>query len=255
MKVFFPIILILILSQNSVAEVINGPANIRAEPQKQVFLELYDSVDVRCTELKANWYQIAITIKITEDIYSSGQDIKKGDKLMDWNNKIIGVALTDIPPSCCSPWTSGGAPGNPKRFGMDIFGYTFKDNIYSWSIPENPLNKLILENKNNLNLIAFKKYLSDFKFEQSGLLKDLPTLTEYMIYENDIDDPSPLDRIRVVFENQKLIAIVHSREIDSKQWETVDISRSRKLTIFSLPKNIDKKTFIDLNNKAYMGID
>ena len=103
---------------------------------------------------------------------------------------------------------------------------------------------------------TFSKFINDFKFENYGLLKNLaPNLTEYMIYENDIDDPSPLDRIRFIFEDQKLIGIVHSRDLQIDDWKTVNIERERKLTIFSLPKNMNEKTFIEINNKAYWGID
>ncbi len=250
------LILILFLTIDLSAEIINGPANIRIEPQKENFVSLYDSVEIRCTELRNNWYQIVFTIKVSEDIYENQKQIQKGEKLIDFNGKEIGIAITDIPLTTCSSWSSGGAPGNPKRFGMEIYGYTHKDNIYNWSIPENPLNEIISENMNDLNLVTFTKFINDFKFEKYGLLKELaPSLTEFMIYENDIDDPSPIDRIRLIFEDQKLIAIVHSRNLDTTAYKTVNIQRDRKLTIFTLPKNMDEKTLIEINNKAYWGVD
>lgn len=249
------LILIIFLSIDLSAERINGPANIRIEPQKEVFVSLFDSVEVRCTELKDNWFQIVFTIKVSEDIYENQKQIKKGEKLFDFNGKEIGIAITDIPLSTSSSWSSGGAPGNPKRFGIEIYGYTHKDNIYSWSIPENPLNKIISENKNNLTLETFNKFINDFKFEKYGLLKNLaPNLIEYMIHENDIDDLSPIDRIRLIFEGQKLIAIVHSRNLNTTDFKTLNIQRDMKLTIFALPKDMDEKTFIEINNKAYWGV-
>jgi hypothetical protein len=250
------LILILFVSIDLSAEIINGPANIRIEPQKEIFVRLCDSVEVRCTVLKDNWYQIAFTIMVSEDIFKNQKQIKKGEKLIDFNGKEIAIAMNDIPFSKSSSWSSGGASGNPKRFGMEIYGYTHKDNIYNWSIPENQLNKIISENNSNFILTTFDRFLYDFKFEKYGLLKDLaPALTEYMIYENDIDDPSPLDRIRLIFEDQKLIAIVHSRGLNTDGYKTIDIKRDMKLTIFTLPGNMDQKTFIEINNKAYLGVD
>lgn len=253
---FTIITLILLLSIDLSAEMINGPANIRLEPQKDIIVSLYDSVEVRCTELRDNWYQIVFTIKVSEDVFENQKDIKKGEKLIDFDGNIIGIAINDIPLTTSSSWSSGGAPGNPKRCGMDIYGYTHNDNIYNWSIPENPLNKIIFENKNSLTLKTLNKFINDFKFENYGLLKNLaPSLTEYMIYENDIDDPSPIDRIRLIFEGQKLIAIVHSRNLNTTDFKTVNIQREMKLTIFTLPKNMDEKKFIEINNKAYYGVD
>ena len=105
-------------------------------------------------------------------------------------------------------------------------------------------------------MATFNKFINDFKFGKHGLLKYLaPTLTEYMIYENDIEDPSPIDRIRLIFEEQKLIAIVHSRVLKTDGFITVDIEREMKLTIFTLPQKMDKKTFIEINNRAYYGVD
>jgi len=248
--------LILFLSIDLSAEKINGPANIRIEPQKEIFISIYDSVEVRCTELKDNWYQIVFTIKVSEDIYKNKKQIKKGEKLIDFNGKEIGIAVNDISLTTSSAWSSGGAPGNPKRFGMEIYGYTHKDNIYNWSIPENLLNKIILANNSKLTLETFNKFITDFKFEKYGLLKDsVPNLTEYMIHENDIDDPSPIDRIRFIFEGKKLIAIVHSRGLKTDGFKTVKIQRDMNLTIFTLPKNMDEKSFIEINNKAYWGVD
>jgi hypothetical protein len=250
------LISILFLTIDLSAEMINGPANIRIEAQKEVFVSLFDSVEVRCAELKDNWFQIVFTIKVSEDIYENQRQINKGEKLFDFNGKEIGIAIADIPLNISSSWSSGGTPGNPKRFGMEIYGYTHKDNIYNWSIPENPLNEIISDNKNNLTLVAFNKFINEFKFENNGLLKELaPFLTEYMIYENDIDDPSPLDRIRLIFEGQKLIAIVHSRNLGTTDFRIVNIQRNMKLTIFALPKNMDEKTLIEINNKAYLGVD
>ena len=245
-------ILMLFLSIDLSAEMINGAANIRVEPQKDVIVSLNDSVEVRCTELRDNWYEIVFTIKVSEGV----KQIKKGEKLIDFDGNVIGIAINDIPLETCSFWSSGGAPGNPKRFGIDIYGYAYKNNIYIWSIPENPLNQIILENKDNLTLATFNKFINDFKFGKHGLLKCLaPTLTEYMIYENDIEDPSPIDRIRLIFEEQKLIAIVHSRVLKTDGFITVDIEREMKLTIFTLPQKMDKKTFIEINNRAYYGVD
>jgi hypothetical protein len=238
------------------AELIKGPANIRLGPNKEIIVSLYDSVDVSCTPLRNGWYRISFSVKVTDELFNSHKGILKGEKLVDWNDRVIGVAVNDIPLSDSYSWTSGGAPGNPKRFGMEVFGFTHVENIYAASIPENRLNQILRDNKGNLNLSAFEDFHETFGFTNHGLLSKLsPSLTEYMIYENVIDDPSPLDRLRLIFEGQKLLAIVHTRELATTQSETVSIARDRLLTIFSLPANTTKKEFVDVNNRGYWGVD
>jgi hypothetical protein len=254
MKLILPFLLL--CSFETYAERINGPANVRFDPGKEIVLSLNDSVEVDCTELRDNWYEILIIVKVSEIYFENQLQIKKGATLFDFNNNPIGVALEDIPSSMASSWKSGGAPGNPEVFGMNIYGFTFRDNIYESSIPENPLMTLIKNSRHNLTYSTFKKFIEDFNFQNYGLLKDFyPNLNEFMIYENGIDDPSPLDRIRFVFEDNSLIAIIHTRELKIEGIEEISIERDRKLTIFKLPKGSSRQEFIEKNNKAYWGID
>ncbi len=252
---YFLLFALLIQSSNLLAEVIKGPADIRPGIHEDIVLTLNDGVQVSCTRLLDGWYQISFSIKISEEKYNSQDPVRKGEKLIGWDNNVIGLATNDIPFSKSYSWTSGGAPGNPKRYGMQIFGFAKPNNIYEWSIPENPLNQ-ILAKKGSLTLSVFSEYFNKFEFRKIGYLETLmPTLTEYMIYENDIDDPSPIDRLRFIFEEQTLIAIVHSRELKTPDWKTEQIVRDLKLTVFTLPKGIDRETFIRINNKSYNGVD
>jgi len=238
------------------AELINGPANVRIEPKREILFSLYDSVEVECTELKADWYQIGITVKVTKEHYEKHLQIKKGEKLLTIEGKLIGNALTDIPLSVCSVWTSGGAPGIPKVYGMDIYGFTFKSNIQTYSIPEYSLLILLERNKNDLKLDSFKNFLKSFHFLNEDFLKgNYPSLTEYMIYENSIDDPSPMDRIRLVFENKILIAIIHTRPLNFKSSIDNELVRGRKIIILKSPKGVNQNTFVQQCIDSYNGVD
>lgn len=238
------------------AETINGPANIRIEPNKKILFSLNDGVDVDCTELKNDWFKIGIQVRITSEQYEKNLQLKKGEKLITLEGKVIGEVLLDLPASSGYSWTYGGAPDNPQIYGMTIFGFTHKSNIYKNSIPENPLLDLIEKNKNNLNLDNFKGFISSFHFTKAGLLKEIyPSLTEYMIDENIIDDPSPMDRIRLIFENETLIAIIHTRPLNFKYATDSELVRNRKIILFKTPKGVDKMTFIQKNIDSYNGVD
>ena len=237
------------------AEFIDGPANIRLGPKEAILLSLYDRVLVDCAPMKDNWYKIAISIKLTAEQYDQEYPIKAGDKLFNWNDEIIGEALIDIPNSVSSTGYSGGAPGIPRRYRMDVFGYTFKSNIRDTSIPEIQLSMLLLEPSEN-NFEKFEKYLSKFEFRPTKLLNKLyPQVEEYYVLESIVQDPSPMDRIRLIFIAQSLVAVVHTRTIKSSSASNHDLVRGRTLSIYGLPNNIDERDFIEKNKRAYDGVD
>lgn len=256
LKAFLLLIPILITSTVN-AERINGTSPVYIEPAKEKLFLLYDETEVSCTELKKKWYHIAITIRITKDQYEKQLTIQKGEKLINLDGKIIGETLAEIPMSVCFSWDNGDLSEPEKRFGMDIYGYIKKSAIKEHSIPENPLIELINKHRNHLKFESFEKYLIEFKFDTSGFGSAyFPTLQELMIYENYVDDPSPLDRITLIFEDAELIAIIHSRPLEIKNiLENIDVGRKRTLTLLATPQSVDKKIFIEKYKQIYQQID
>lgn len=256
MKTFVNILIVLLYPLIGLSELIDGPANIRLEPQKDIFLSLHDSVEVDCAKLNNNYYRIGISIRLTEEQFSQDDPIKPGDKLVNWKGEVIGEAIAKIPDSISYTWSSGGAPGNPKRFGMEIFGYTYKSNIKRTSIPEILLPRVLEENKTNLNFEAMSSYINQYGFQETALLKRLyPSIKEYYISESTVYDPSPMDRIRLIFYDANLIAIVHTRDIEGTSTNDYELVRGRKLFIVHLPEIFQIEEFIDKNITAYDGID
>jgi hypothetical protein len=254
MKKLFLGLLFGLVSLTVFAEKIDGPANIRTEPKGEVRFSLNDQVVVECTEIKKDWYEILVTIKLTEQQYNTYPLIfKKGTKLFDMQDNEIGETLVDL--RVGSKMTAGGAPGVPKWYASELHGYTYKSNIRPESIVEPVLKDLIKENKSNLTIDNFKNHMSEFHYTDGLEIPNYGNLTTYMIYENAIDDPSPLDRIRLVFEDNKLIAIIHSRELDLFDFKTYEIARGRKLTIIKQFSDIERADFIEKNKQAYWGID
>lgn len=243
--------LILLTSTFSFAERIDGPANIRQEARGEVIFTLNDNVDVDIGELKNDWYELVVSLILMEKQFESGL-IKKGEKLYSGKGE-IGVALKDLKLS--SKYSGGGAPGVPKWYGVDIYGYTFKGNIKPESIVEPAISKLIESNRQNLSIQTFKKHMDYFGYVDGLKIKDLEEYDTYMIYESILDDISPLDRIRLIFEDENLIAVVHSRDLTIKNFETVPIERGRKLTLIKNFSPYDKKNFIEKNKQTYWGID
>jgi hypothetical protein len=244
--------LILIISTFAFGERIHGPANVRQEIKGEIIFSLNDNVEVDIGELKDDWFELVVSLTLTEKQFESGI-IKNGEKLYNRKGNEIGIALTDL--SLSSKYSGGGAPGVPKWYGVDIYGYTFKGNIRPESIAEPAISKLIELHRQNLTLHNLKEHMDYFGYVDGLKIKDVDKYETFMIYESILDDISPLDRIRLIFESEKLIAVVHSRDLTVTNFETVPIERGRQLTLIKDFSTQDKKTFIEKNKQAYWGID
>ena len=134
--IIIPIILFC-LYDFSFAEIIDGPANVREEPNGKAIFSLYDSVKVYCGSEENGWFKIHISIqRVENDIYTDSRNwifFKKGKFLVDWwTKKKIGTAKQDFEMHIVSH--------GEKLF--DITGYIKKNNIYQESIVENPSFRL-----------------------------------------------------------------------------------------------------------------
>jgi hypothetical protein len=143
-----------------------------------------------------------------------------------------------------------------KRFGIEIYGYTYKSNIRINSIPEIPLTKILIEHSYKLNSNILDNFIDNFKFRSTDMLKkSYPSIEEYYILENTVDDPSPMDRVRLIFYHEKLIAIVHTRDMSVTNTISIDLVRGRKLMIIDLPNKFKQDEFVENNIHAYDGLD
>lgn len=231
-------------------ERIDGPANMRDSINGKTILSIEDNVLIQCSEIKNNWYQIGLVVPITKEQYDNNM-IKKGDKITQKGN-LICTAIEDI-----RLWMvdeNKGSDSSAKYTGL-IGGYTYKDNVKQESIPERELEK-ILNSGQTLTKDKFDWYLKNFDFEQYGLeIEGFEKAVQYMIYGALIDDPSPIDRIRLVFDSNELIAVIHERELNMKNKKSYDLVRGQELLVI---KDFSKKElngFIENNKKSYWGVD
>jgi hypothetical protein len=244
--------IIFLISTAVFAERIDGPANVRQEIKGEAMFALNDNVSVDIGELKNDWYEIVVSLTLTERQYEDGV-IKKGQKLINGKGEEVGVALKDV--SLDSKYSGGGAPGVPQWYGADIYGFTYKGHIRPESVVEPAITKIIESNRQNLTHQVFKEHMDYFGYVDGLKIKDMAKYQTYMIYESILDDISPLDRIRLIFEDDKLVAVVHSRDLILTNSETVLIERGRKLTFIKVFSARDKEAFIEKNKQTYWGID
>ncbi|MCO5947870.1 hypothetical protein [Mucilaginibacter flavidus] len=237
------------------AEVINGPANVRVSPNKQILVSLNDGVDIECGLLTNGWFKISFTIKITKQQYDKGYEVKKGDILIDQKNKIIGAAFGDIPTGMAIPGTYGGLK-SPAVYEMEILGYVHQSNIKLNSIPENVIDSTFKRGAFSFQYESLRGFMGENHFKAQGIIKrTLPNCEEYCVYESTVIDPSPRYRIGLIFENSELIAIEHSRGVKIGDYKEHVTSDGNKLIIFRSPKNMDTKSFLNKINMSRAGAD
>lgn len=233
-------------------ELINGPANFRIKPKGLVFMSLNDGQAVECGRIENGWYKVSIEIKITKLQYDQGYEVKKGDKLVDlYTEKIIGVALVDIPGPSAVPSTWG-----KNKAGIEIFGYVYKTNIRENSIPEIVLDSVIHKKLSHLQYDTLKQFIMKAHYRKEDLIKKtLPQLTAYSIYESSVVDPSPGYRLGLIFEGNDLIAVEHSRPFKIAGFNNYSIPGWNAIIIIKPPKNLKIPLLIKKISESRAGAD
>jgi hypothetical protein len=246
--------LIILFAYVAKAEIIDGPANFRAKPNGKILFSLNDGLRVECMPIKNNWFEVSFTINITKDQYDKHLEVKKGDKLYDRKGNIITIAKADIPSYLTISSTYGGAPGNPKVYEMEIRGYVSRSNIKETSIPENALNHAINQNRLNLSYGVLKDFILLHGYEKDGIIKKVyPKLNDYVIEESSVNGGSVTDRIDLIFEDDQLILIAHSRPLRLNGVRDYDLAFGLRLAVIRPPRKQTVETFIKKYREAYNG--
>ena len=200
-----------------IGERIDGPANIRDTINGEIIFKLYDNVLVVCTPPKNGWHIIAIEPTNPPSDYSKNF-IKKGTKILV-GNLVVGEAIQNA----------------EVTFGLR--GYTQEANIKPETIIENALTPLLQKLDTTRSLLNFQKFINNFQLRKDDQFKDY---TVYYNGENWIEDASPMHRIGLVFQNNRLVAILHSRPL--KIINTIDyrLDRAFNCLVYNDIKKPDK---------------
>ena len=230
--IIIPIILFC-LYDFSFAEIIDGPANVREEPNRKAIFSLYDSVKVFCNPLKNNWYEISISIQMKEgDYYIDSRNrefLKKGVKLIDWwTKKEIGESLDEFQIHVSSVQS--------KEF--DINAYTYKDNIREDSIIENAITKILQQKQKDMYLEEFQDLIENFDLSPFYCNDELSAFEipyHWLI--------KSFYRMLLIFYKKRFVAFIHSREIElPKQYSSQKILRGlRMVYVEEISDNIKEK--------------
>lgn len=182
-----------------IGERIDGPANIRDQINGQLLFSLNDHTLVNCTPLKKDWYQIGLLMDI--DAGQSGMlDLSEGQKI-----RVDGQEVGEIK-SDMTVYT--GTDG--ERSWAELIGYTHKDNIKPASVIETALADYMKTVGNQRSVAQLQNFIQQFQLEKNDQFEGY---TIYYNYENWIEDPSPMWRIGLVFQKDRLVSILHARPL------------------------------------------
>lgn len=201
-------------------EQIDGPANIRSSPNGKLKFELFDKVPVETTPVENDWLMVSAYIQLDSTELSSGI-ILPNKKLRNIEGEIVGNSFDTLELIFYN------------EQGGTIWGHTYKDNIRPYCTPEAQLNELIIANK--LSYEDQQEYRKTFGFTPFNI-NSAEGVSEYIIYQSTIVDPSPRDRISLMYYKNKLFAFVHSRDFDFHNLQSGELIRGHKI-VFLTDKN------------------
>ncbi|MBK8806669.1 MAG: hypothetical protein IPO21_08495 [Bacteroidales bacterium] len=243
---FFTLLVVLFSVSTMYAEKIEGPAFIRSQAQGVVLFTLNDNVEVSCSDLDYGWYQVGVFITVSDEEFER-KTIYRGQSIIDSTGKVIGKAQEN-----CQIITEHELIKVKNRALLK--GYAYKSNIRTRSVPEIFLSEFVTRYKSDsLSLKLFELYFKENKFISKNILKD-EKYQEFFILESWVYDEIPTDRIRFIFENGLLAAIVHKRDFTIQGYETLELLKNRKITFINAKDSGNQFLLKKKNNALYQGI-
>jgi hypothetical protein len=239
------IILLFIFSSGCFAELIDGPANIRDNPNGRAIFSLNNNVEVEVArDLKNGWFEIMLDVFCDKEglmDYNDGKFtfknmmIKKGVPLYDAKGNKIGIALENF-----HAYDTPEFNGQVKRFSILIHGFTFPGNIIESSKAENMLAELI-NGLNDFDVQYFENHIKTFGYNQWGSHWNPKGDFSGYVYSGTSIARFETGRIALVFYHNKLAAIIHQREIKLKNFKDESYVNSSQYHIFRINKNLGSK--------------
>jgi len=199
-----------------IGELIDGPANVRDTVNGKILFSLFDEVPVESIDTINMWVQVGLEIDVTPSQYKI-LHLEKGDTIF-LNKRQVGVVLDNVRLQA-GLQTKRGLKG-------ELVGYTSFKNIKKSTIPEYGFERIVTEDPAP-TVDKFTRYFKEMGFESSNS----DHFVGFQLDENWIDDPSPMLRLWVLFNHDKLFGVVHSRKLNVNNSTTHKVDRGFTLTI------------------------
>lgn len=219
-------------------ERIDGPANIRNEPNGEVIFELYDDAEVQVADLEEgeSWYHLSVWVSVPA---YNGEIIPVGAELFNVRGVKVGVVKSKIE----------SIMENDDILYLE--GYSYKDNIKPESLIERALETHVLEHGRSKN--QMKEFTTNFGLDDTSQHQGF---NAPFIYENFITDPSPGYRLMLLFESDTLQGFYHSRAIELENITTYKLWRwNDRVSFFNDYPKEKQLDFVHYMEEWLQGVD
>lgn len=224
-----------------VGERIDGPANIRDSINGNLLFELFENVEIQAADFKNNWCEIGLFVKLNDKEHKNGT-IEKNKDLTNSDGQIIGKTLKET-----TTWID---ISNKDGYYGFIAGFTHENNIKKESLIENILIDYLKTNNRNKN--DFVSFLDKYGFEERD---DILNYQCFYIYENWITDPSPGFRVCLLFQDNILQGVFHSRNIEIPNTTLYKLENNFKVIFFDDYPKIKQVEFVNYMNEWLNSVD
>ena len=219
-------------------ERIDGPANVRSSSNGRILFTLSNNVEVECSKLKDDWFKISILLNLSKQQKEVGF-LKKGTRIFE-DDILVFEAIEDVEIIMTSE--------NGNLISGMIEGFTYHKNIQEESIVENQL-EIILNSNDFITINHFKNHFKYFKYNKDDVIvENYDILEQYYLMESWIEDPSPKDRIRLLFSSNALASIIYSRELKKVGYKSYSLDNGMNILIL---KDFKRKEYLEFYINKY----
>lgn len=247
------LVLILLHAVSAWAELIDGPANVRSAPNGDILFSLENDTEVDVSHYgsadnkwlfinKTALFSKLDTANLEETTPQRMRDfmagmltlkgtIKAGAKLID---EKYGMPVGETKSSFAVQISR-----SQGLMRATLTGYTYKDNLRG--VIEREVERMINSKTNPLTSSSLRKHMDVYHYVH-WFKKD--HMDSYLAYESSYDDPSPGARVILIFYDDVLSAIIFSRDMSFKSYESKRIDRDYSMVYVEIVEK-DKKDEIE----------
>jgi hypothetical protein len=174
----------------------------------------------------------------TADLYDEIRCMP-GTKIFDRNRKLIGRVTEAFNPMQSFDPIDSLTP-------VIIWGYLEKSCLDNTFLPEEELSKILMKAGVNEKLETFLPYLQKFGLTQQS---EEGEYTSYLLQEPEFTKQILVPRILMVFYKGELIAIFHTRSIQVKQYDSIEMGKQYKMIYNSKFSEHTKSEMVNIFRK------
>lgn len=192
------------------AETIDGPANIRSEPNGKVIATIENGEKLNIRGYRNGWYKVEMPAYVYRKDASDGSSyIPVHTNLYNIEGKLIGTILGK------TKFIQGRDSDDDRVEGV-IYGFTAIKNIRPESILESEIEKLLVNRKLYLET-DWSNHIKKSGYESLITYGDFESFEVFEEFGLEIT-PSP--RIILFFYKKKLFAIYHTKPINYSHFQS-----------------------------------